>query len=444
MNLLHYNKVLISLICILSPLSLYASSELEELEKTWDEKRYEILIPELIKYRDNDLHLGIMQRIDYMLGTSMCRVSKYQTKGLKFLTMIPFSYRHISEYNTVLIDNEIDKCKINHKILRLSYQPPGVYGKGAIHLSLRDDIPSEVIKSAEKKFIEKAREYNSRIFKIKEELPLNVVSKMKAFTGDDYNVVINGHFIIVGNKSEPELDKTGKDLEKTLTLLLRQFKLEAPEYFTTVYLIPTAEKMVEFASNTHEIKIPSSMWGYTFPYDSSIVIRESGGMGTVGHEIIHTLFNYNFPEAPPWLNEGYSALFEEYLRKDDRLIGTYRNDHWRIKDEYLHKNPRKRPSIAELITMDWRSFDTPNTEGWHTKEMHTNHTTAKFFAMYLQNKQKKLEQVFHAFRNKDFKTGSEEIVIKYKKLLEETLGNTSIEKIEKDFQQWIDNELPEE
>ena len=137
-----------------------------------------------------------------------------------------------------------------------------------------------------------------------------------------------------------------------------------------MYLLPTSEEVVNFARTVHKVKIPPTMWGYTFAYDSSIVIRLSGGMGTVGHEVFHTLLNFNFPEAPPWLNEGYSALFEEFEIVDEKMKGKYREDHWRIP--YLSWNPDGPPLIADLISMDWRTFD--GQETWISEKIHINHT----------------------------------------------------------------------
>ncbi len=429
MKLLHHFRIIIAILCLLSPCILYADTKFEQIERMWKAGKYEDVIPRLIDYSENVEHLGIRLLVDYMLGTSMCRVPGYQTDGEELLALIPYIYRHISRYNYDLILEEKCNCKINsHKVARLSYEPPGVAGKGG-----REMISSTALALSEKKFIDRIKEYNSRLYEIKKELPLDIEIRMKELAGSDYNVVVHGHFIVVGNHRKPELFQTGKMLEETLSLFLKQFKMDAPKYFTTVYLITTAEKMVRFARENHEIDIPPTMWGYTFAYDASIVIRASGGMGTVGHEIFHTLLNHNFPMSPPWLNEGFSALFEEFRGEDGRMVGTYRNNHWRIK--YLYKVPEKRPSIAALIAMDWRKFDAPGT--WQAKEMHINHTTAKFFAMYLQNRQERLEEVFHAFRNKDFRKGSGGIVSKYKNVLEEVLGNTPIEQIEKDFQRWL-------
>ena len=40
---------------------------------------------------------------------------------------------------------------------------------------------------------------------------------------------------------------------------------------------------------------------------------------------------------------------------DDKIVGVFRRDHWRI--EYLFSDAEKRPSLANLIQMDWRDFD---------------------------------------------------------------------------------------
>lgn len=433
MKLLYRYLIIISLLCLLYPSVLYADTEFEQIEKMWKDGEYENVIPKLITYREKIEHPGARLLVDYMLGTSMCRVPTYQTGGFELLELIPYVYRHLSKYNYELVNKERYYCKKERRIniiSNLSYDPPGVYGKGGREMISREDLDL-----SEKKFADMIKKFNRRLYEVNEDLPIKIDSRIEKLAGIDSNAVVHGHFIVVGNQRKPELIETGKMLEETLTRFLKQFKIEAPRYYTTVYLFPTAEKMVAFAKKNHGINIPASMWGYTFAYDSSIVIKTSGGMGTVGHEIFHTLLNHNFPESPPWLNEGFSALFEEFRWEEDRMVGTYRDNHWRIK--YLHEKPGRRPSIEELITMDWREFDAPGT--WKAEDMHVNHTTAKFFAMYLQNKQQRLVEVFHAFHSRDFRKGSGRIFSKYKDVLEEVLGNTPIKQVEKDFQQWLVN-----
>lgn len=424
----HLTMIIVSL-CFLSPNMLSADTKFEHLERMWKAEEYERLIPELIIYQEEVTHPGVRLLVDYMLGTSMCRVAGYENEGYELLDLIPYIYRHVSEYNYRLILTEKSNCSHSPRtVARLSYEPPGVSGKGGSESISRRDL-----EHSEKRFTDRIREYNSRLYEIDKGIPLDIENKIKQYIGRNYNTVVYKHFIVAGILTRHELIEAGKILEATLSRFLKQFNMAAPKFYTTVYLIPTSDQMVAFAKAHHEIDIPPTMWGYTFAYDSSVVIKTSGGMGTVGHEIFHALLNYNFPESPPWLNEGYSALFEEFRWEDNRMVGTYRSDHWRIK--YLKQYPRRRPSISALVSMDWRQFDAPGS--WQVERRHINHTTAKFFAMYLQNRQRKLEEVFHVFRNTDFKRGAGTAASKYLKALEGALDNTPITEIEKDFRDWL-------
>ena len=67
---------------------------------------------------------------------------------------------------------------------------------------------------------------------------------------------------------------------------------------------------------------------------------------------------------------------------------------------------------------------------------HINHTTAKFFALYLQNKREKQEAVYHAFIAFDYLGSKYSLEEDYRMILENVLGNT-IDEMEADFQQWL-------
>lgn len=430
MKLFYRLTVFVILVCLFAPAALYADTKFKSLEEMWKNRKYEKVIPKLLHYRKKVTNPGVRLMVDYMLATSWCKAPNTQSKGKKALTRIPYIYRHISRYNYRAILNEKNNCNSSNLIVaRLSKEPPGVYGKGG--------ISQKSLEISEKEFSDTMKKFDSRIYKIKRGFLSRLFSKpedkMKNLAGSGYNAVIHGHFIVVGNLPESELHEEGKDLEETITRFLTQFKMEEPKYYTTVYLFPSSDKMVEFARKNHEIDIPPSMWGYTFAYDSSIVIRTSGGMGTIGHEVFHALLNHNFPESPPWLNEGMSALFEEFKWEEDRMVGTYRKKHWRIR--YLVRDRKKRSSISELIAMDWSEFDDKFA-------FHYNHATAKFFAMYLQDKLKKLENVYQAFRNENFLEGSGDIAEKNKEVLLKTLDKKSIDEIDDDFHLWLIQKLP--
>ncbi len=53
----------------------------------------------------------------------------------------------------------------------------------------------------------------------------------------------------------------------------------------------------------------------------------STGGGTLVHEIVHPFIEANFPNCPPWLNEGLGSLYEQSGEVQGRIHGF---TNWRL------------------------------------------------------------------------------------------------------------------
>jgi hypothetical protein len=54
---------------------------------------------------------------------------------------------------------------------------------------------------------------------------------------------------------------------------------------------------------------------------------QTGG-GTLVHEIVLPFMEANFPQCPPWFNEGLGSLYEASSERDGEIIGLL---NWRLK-----------------------------------------------------------------------------------------------------------------
>jgi hypothetical protein len=72
---------------------------------------------------------------------------------------------------------------------------------------------------------------------------------------------------------------------------------------------------------------PSTPWGYYMPSSRSLIMNIYRGGGTLVHELVHALMEYDFPDAPKWLDEGMGSLFEQCKQRYGRILG-YEN--WRL------------------------------------------------------------------------------------------------------------------
>ncbi len=298
----------------------------------------------------------------------------------------------------------------------------GVIGKGGdvMHITSTDSL----------------REHGVRLYKkLQRE---GCVRHVESLAGSEYVVKSSGDFTVAVQDDEELTHRLLAQLQDILTRFCRLYDMEAPEHLIVVYLARNNWNMVQLARQIHGIHISQSTFGYTCKADSSIVLRRSGGLGTLGHEVFHALLDHNFPEAPPWLNEGMACLYEEYrTTASGGILGKFRRDHWRLVNSPLRSDPSSLtgiPSIEQIVRMDWETFSARNRS---PEEAQLNHLTAKMFVMFLQDKHL-LKPVFNQVRE----IGVDDIKIKgpienFEIHLLETVCNKPLDVLQSEFNEWL-------
>jgi hypothetical protein len=74
----------------------------------------------------------------------------------------------------------------------------------------------------------------------------------------------------------------------------------------------------------------------------------STGGGTLVHEMFHALVDVDFPDIPPWANEGVASLFEQCNITDDGLVGLL---NWRLPIVQQAIRDKTLPSLRKMMTM---------------------------------------------------------------------------------------------
>ena len=428
-------SALLLVIFIIWPLLLQSNAEWYEQAKTLAEQRK---YRDAIRIIDNSFDgLVLWQdklRADYLLAVCYCRSESHDpAKGLRLLELLPRIYRNLGADAYSTIELARDACSDQRKemvraavwIHAMDRGVRLVQGKGGLELmQLGSDHHTGFEISDD--------ELEQRIFKATRSSDKSMTEKIESVAGTSYRVVSSPHFALCGVEGTEALRRRAHELERLLAAFCRQYRMNPPPTITTVYIVPSRKELPEFARRVHGIDLPE-MYGYSFPYDSSIVIAFDGGLGTLGHELFHAVLLANFPEAPPWLNEGYAALYEEYslLPETAGIRGTFRTAHWRIP--HLKES---RPGLRELIWMEWREMD-------DREAFNRNQSLAKMFAMYLQDERKTLEQVYHAFRSADFKNQKGDLRKQYETTLLRALKSNSMEGVQQDFDEWLSSRLPQ-
>jgi hypothetical protein len=101
---------------------------------------------------------------------------------------------------------------------------------------------------------------------------------------------------------------------------------------------------------------------------------ETGG-GTLVHEIVHPFVEANFPDCPPWLNEGLGSLYEQSGEQEGHIVG-YTN--WRLPGLQRDIRRGRLKPFRELLAMDGRAF--------YDDAAGTNYAQARYLCYYLQER----------------------------------------------------------
>ena len=212
-----------------------------------------------------------------------------------------------------------------------------------------------------------------------------------------------------------------------------------PTKFITVYIVKHQYEMQRLARTLHGIQVSEGSIGYSFPFDLSMVgILGGTQFGTLAHELFHLMVRNDFGDIPPWLEEGMASLYEVSESRGNYIAGV---PNWRGK--ILAQFWRERPSIEQLVKMDWRSFDGTEKrqdsfagpeDRRHFRRQAINHATARYLMLYLQEN-KKLVDVYTAFRNQNVDDLKDDPELEAVRLLASVVQKSLFD-FDKDFERW--------
>jgi hypothetical protein len=389
------------------------TDDFQSLVQIWKEGRYLEALQELKAYRLRPY--GKIAEVDYMIASSMCRLPAYQPTGQKYFQWLLYNYA-LDEPSRNRVVSDMRNCAttntpvvINFIVVR-SGAGARVGGKMMypVHSSGLpvSSVPVKVLREIPRS------EMAARLAPISD--PVEGIAKVKRLLGAGSNIEARGHFLLAMSAPENantsnheetflevdsrqkrltdarELSRFGDMLEDYLNFFSTEYKCGVPTNFITVYCQPSTVAVRKIAERLHGIQVSELSIGYSFRDDLSLV-----GLfdGTIVHELFHLLVHNDFGDVPPWLDEGGAALYEGSTIKRGCAKGV---TNWR--EDVLREFWYRRPSIEDLVKMDWRGFD--DVPGDYRSDVQAvNHATARYFVFWLQE-EKKLKDVYLAFRNR--------------------------------------------
>jgi len=410
--------------------SALCAQSLDELQKQWMEHRYQSVLPKLYSHwKQPDGKTGL---VEYMIGTSACRIDGYHENGILFLQDLLNSFQ-LTEAARRSVENEVESCRQTGSndgaqasfnfVPVISQDMPHVAGKGGYI------------------FYSGATLTNSRFALTpisasdlqKRRYPLAEADKALAGAegrmGQGSTGVISGHFVVTSASRDPNSSKRiANCIQRFEPPLQKQFEMEPPSYVVSVYAVPNLEEIGRFARKLHGVELPYGTLAYSVYQDMSIVgLGDSESCGSLAHELVHLLIRRNFGNSPPWLEEG---LASEVAVGSPKAEAFEFGRSWR--DQMLDAQWNLRPTVAQLLEMSWTSFSATSPE--EMKKVAAIHAMAAVFVRYLAEK-KQLVPIYMAVRDHRFSADLTERRSDGE-LMEKLLGK-KLDAVDADFVSWF-------
>jgi len=197
----------------------------------------------------------------------------------------------------------------------------------------------------------------------------------KKLSSREFSIVIQKPFVVIGDEPKKVVQQRAEDTVKwAVDRLKLDFFTKDPKYILDIWLF---KDEASYKKHTRLLfgDSPTTPYGYYSPGHKALVMNISTGGGTLVHEIVHPFIEANFPECPPWLNEGLGSLYEQCGEVDGHIHGF---TNWRLPGLKRAIGAKGVPSFQTLMEMDASAF--------YNEDKGTNYAQSRYLLYYLQEK----------------------------------------------------------
>jgi hypothetical protein len=198
----------------------------------------------------------------------------------------------------------------------------------------------------------------------------------KTLPTKEFEVVVEKPFVVVGDGGRRAVEEHARGTVRwAVTLLKRDYFTKDPKDILDIWLFKDSASYDKHATSLFGGK-PSTPYGYYSPAHKSLVMNIETGGGTLVHEIVHPFVEANFPDCPPWLNEGLGSLYEQSGEEDGHIRG-YTN--WRLPGLQRAIRRGRLTPFKTLLALNGRAFYDDDEHG-------TNYAQARYLCYHLQER----------------------------------------------------------
>jgi hypothetical protein len=197
----------------------------------------------------------------------------------------------------------------------------------------------------------------------------------KKLPSAEFTIVVQPPFVVVGDESEAVVKAHSEYTVKWAVDRLKQdYFAKDPKEILDIWLFKDSASYERNALTLFGEK-PTTPYGYYSSRHKALIMNISTGGGTLVHEIVHPFVEANFPDCPPWLNEGLGSLYEQSGEVNGHIHG-YTN--WRLPGLQAAIKAGKVPSFKDLMSLSSRAF--------YDDDKGTNYGQSRYLCYYLQQR----------------------------------------------------------
>jgi hypothetical protein len=198
-----------------------------------------------------------------------------------------------------------------------------------------------------------------------------------------FTIDIQRPFVVIGDGRNVRGYSRGF-IKKVVTLLRKGFFDKDPRILD-IFLFKDRRSYLENARRLTG-RTPDTPYGFFSSSLDALVMNIKPGAGTLSHEIVHPFIEANFPNCPPWFNEGLGSLYEAVWWRKGKIWGFV---NWRLPGLQRALGAGTVPKFKELMAQNEQQF--------YMEDPGTNYSQSRYLMFYLQNKGL-LRSYYHRFK----------------------------------------------
>lgn len=190
-----------------------------------------------------------------------------------------------------------------------------------------------------------------------------------------FTIVIEPPFVVIGDARSAEVRAWAQGtVRRAVRALRKDFFARDPAPILDIFLFQDADSYERHTRLLFGHR-PSTPYGYFDEEAGALVMNIATGGGTLIHELVHPYMHENFPNCPPWFNEGLGSLYEGSRIHEGSLLGVV---NWRL--------PGLQQAIRDKQSISLQALTAKKPEQYYRDETGVNYALARYLLMYLQER----------------------------------------------------------